>query len=721
MKNKLQNKKHLYIELSVVMILLIIAMLFAYTTFVQKVATEQCFSILDDSRKQIGQMIANEMQSEQEHLEAASYLLEDLLADEQGNEDLILQILNAFSANRDYTHWEICMPDGQVIQNDGTVLTLFPEYSFEERIQEGFVVSERRTAIKDKQTQIIMLSKCIFNGDECIGILSSVIELDDFKDVFFTNVYNRQAEMLLFQRGTGDILIDSWHDTLGNINEVGRKDIVKATGGFDWTEVTAQYNEGKDGHAAFVSEVKGENVYMSYADIPYSDWELILFVPDSVCMETANVNRTATYIVVIGVLIIFLLFIACMAFLEKKRREQNEQRAAELQKALEQANRANAAKSEFLSRMSHDIRTPLNGIIGFLDMSEEKHANEAELKEKRKKVRVAANHLLSLINDVLNMSKLEDEQVELSHEAFDIRKLADEILAITEMRAAESDILIDHEDCSVNIEYPYIYGSPLHVRQIFVNILGNAIKYNKPGGKISTRIETVASDEKTVTYQCIVTDTGIGMSPEFLQHIFEPFAQEKADARSVYHGTGLGMAIVKALVDKMGGTIEVESTVGVGSEFRVTIPFEIASEEEIIVEQQSEEDTSIEGVRVLLAEDNELNQEIITALLENQGVLVDLVSNGEQAVEAFSTHPEGTYDMILMDIMMPVMDGLEATRRIRALERADAKTIPIIALTANAFNEDEQKSRQAGMSAHLTKPIDFEKMVHTIAHFYGKH
>ena len=460
---------------------------------------------------------------------------------------------------------------------------------------------------------------------------------------------------------------------------------------------------------------------MSYAAIPYSDWELILFVPDSVCMATANINQHGTYLVVFGVLVIFLMFILCMSFFERKRREQNKQKNAELQKALEEAKHANAAKSEFLSRMSHDIRTPLNGIIGFLDMSEEKHMDEAELKEKRKKVRVAANHLLSLINDVLNMSKLEDEQVELAHEAFDIRKLADEILAITEMRAAEADILIDHEDCSVNIEYPYIYGSPLHVRQIFVNILGNAIKYNKPGGTIATRIETVSSDEKTVTYQCIVTDTGIGMSPEFLKHIFEPFAQEKADARSVYHGTGLGMAIVKALVDKMDGTIEVESAPGVGSEFRVTIPFEIAPKEEAMVEQQIDEDISIEGVRILLAEDNELNQEIITALLENQGVQVEVVSNGAQAVEAFDTHPAGTYDMILMDIMMPVMDGLEATRHIRALERADAKLIPIIALTANAFNEDAQKSKQAGLSAHLTKPIDLKKMVSTIARFYAKH
>ena len=210
------------------------------------------------------------------------------------------------------------------------------------------------------------------------------------------------------------------------------------------------------------------------------------------------------------------------------------------------------------------------------------------------------------------------------------------------------------------------------------------------------------------------------MSESFLQHIFEPFTQEGQSARTKYGGTGLGMAIVKALVDKMGGTIEVESTRGVGSEFRVTIPFEIAPKEEVMVEQQSDEDVSIEGVRILLAEDNELNQEIITALLENQGAHVELASNGTQTLEAFEIHPAGTYDVILMDIMMPVMDGLEATRHIRALERSDAKTIPIIALTANAFNEDVQKSKQAGMNAHLTKPIDLEKMVSTFAHFYAK-
>ncbi len=710
MKKTKANQKSVYIYMTILLIVVTSFVLFRYAAYVQKTTTEQCFSILDDSREQIGQMITNEMQTEQEHLESASYLLADLLTDYEKNEELIVQIMAASSINRSYSHWEICFPSGHVIRTDGTTLELEPEYSFEERVQEGFTVSERRTAIKDGETPIIMLSKCIFQDGECVAILSSVIEMEPFAEIFLANAYDQQLEVFLFERGTGDILIDTFHEELGNVYEIEEREAVK---GFDWDEIVRQYRAGESGHGAFQNE-DGEVIYITYANIPYSDWELMLGSPDSECMQTANANSEATVKVLLIILLNFTIFFGVLVRGEKCRRQAKAKREQELKEALEKANRANAAKSEFLSRMSHDIRTPLNGIIGLLDISEANQDNTQLLCENRKKAKIAANHLLSLVNDVLNMSKLEDNKVELAHEAFDIRKLAEEILTITEMRAAEAGISLKHDDCTVNIEYPYIYGSPLHVRQIFVNILSNAIKYNKPGGSITAKIENGTREKNEITYICTISDTGVGMSQEFLEHLFDPFAQEKIDARSVYHGTGLGMAIVKSLVDKMGGTISVESKQNVGTTFVVTIPFEIATKEAVLPQNSENADISIEGVRILIAEDNELNREIATELLREQGAIVTAVANGEEVVCMFRDNPPHTFEMILMDVMMPVMNGLEATEKIRSLEREDARTIPIIALTANAFTEDVEKCNQAGMNAHLAKPIDLEVMLRTI-------
>ncbi len=326
---------------------------------------------------------------------------------------------------------------------------------------------------------------------------------------------------------------------------------------------------------------------------------------------------------------------------------------------------------------------------------------------------------MSLINDVLELNKLDDKNVTLAHEAFSLAEMAQEILTIGEMRAVESGVRLIHEDCSPNIAVPYVYGSPLHVRQIFLNIIGNAIKYNKPGGSVTCRIETFAQTDKTVTYRCTISDTGIGMSEDFLKHIFEPFAQERLDSRSFYQGTGLGMSIVKSLVDKMNGTIEIKSEKGVGSTFTVTIPFEIADSADIADALEYNDDADISGVKILLAEDNDLNREIAHTLLEEKGAVITDAADGKRAVELFENNPPDTFDMILMDVMMPNIDGLKATRMIREFPRSDAAEIPIIAMTANAFSEDIMRTKQAGMNAHLSKPLDIKKVISVIAKFRG--
>ena len=370
--------------------------------------------------------------------------------------------------------------------------------------------------------------------------------------------------------------------------------------------------------------------------------------------------------------------------------------------------------------MSHDIRTPLNGIIGLIRI-DEAHADDSELiMENHAKMEVAANHLLSLINDVLQMSKLEDGSVELAHEPICLGDMTKEIVAIVVDRAKEAGIAWNYDKEKINIPYPYVYGSPLHLRQIFLNIYGNCIKYNRPDGKITTTVDAWKQQDGMCIYQWTITDTGIGLSQEFLKHVFEPFAQERAGARSKYQGTGLGMAIVKKLLDKMNGTISVTSEEGAGSSFVITIPFEIASQEDMAIPPVSQ-DNDIQGIRLLVAEDNELNAEIAKTILEEEGAEITIVGDGLQAVEQFKNSPADTYDAILMDVMMPVMDGITATKEIRAINRSDAKRIPIIAMTANAFKEDAQKCFEAGMNAHLAKPLNVKMLKQTIEELTGKY
>ena len=375
---------------------------------------------------------------------------------------------------------------------------------------------------------------------------------------------------------------------------------------------------------------------------------------------------------------------------------------------------ATRAKSEFLSRMSHDIRTPLNGIIGLLKINEEHFEDKNLLLDNQQKMDAAARHLLSLVDDVLEMGKLEDGVEEIAHVPMDLGNLAQEIVGMLREDAAESGIYTRFEGPS-SPAYPYVMGSPVHLRQIFRNIYSNCIKFTKTGGTITTRYEDLGRQGNTATFRWTISDTGIGMSEDFVRHIFEPFSQEHSGARTEYQGTGLGMSIVKNLVRQMGGTIEVTSRQNVGTTFVLTIPFEIAEKN-----QPVQKSASIRGLNLLLAEDNELNAEIAQILITDQGARLTVVSDGAQAVEAIRQNPAGTYDAILMDIMMPVMDGLKATRAIRALERPDAKTIPIIALTANAFADDAEQCKAAGMNAHLTKPVEIDKLVATVARFCGQ-
>lgn len=391
-----------------------------------------------------------------------------------------------------------------------------------------------------------------------------------------------------------------------------------------------------------------------------------------------------------------------------------------LMEALVEAKRANSAKTEFLSHMSHDIRTPINGILGMLSISEKNPKDMERQRDCRQKIRTAAEHLLSLINDVLDISKMESGAFAFTEEVFSVSEVLEGCMQIMRSQAEEMDVAME---CALgNLTHSRLLGSPLHLRQILINIMGNAVKYNRPGGRIYVYMEETSFDENTAFFRFEVKDTGIGMRKEFLKHLFEPFTQEVNDARTIYRGSGLGMAITKNLVEQLGGTISVESQWNVGSVFTVNLPIKIAKKTEDQQKKPKKKDVleQISGMRVLLVEDNELNREIAEYMLRDAGVTVVNAGDGQSAVELFNASRVGEYDCILMDVMMPVMDGLEAARRIRALDRADAQTVPVFAMTANAFAEDVQTVKEAGMNEHLAKPLNLDRMFEIMARYRGK-
>ena len=389
----------------------------------------------------------------------------------------------------------------------------------------------------------------------------------------------------------------------------------------------------------------------------------------------------------------------------------------ELVKAVESANQANTAKTDFLNRMSHDIRTPLNGILGMLDIAQKNETNPKALLECHEKMRTAAFHLKALVNDVLDMQRMETDRFFLEQIPFDIREILDNCWSMLEAQASRLDITLKKIKPG-SLKYPYLIGSPLHIRQIFMNLLSNAIKYNKPGGSISVHAKIIRQVHQNVIYKFIISDTGIGISPEFQKHIFEPFAQEDTGARTIYKGTGLGMAIVHRLVQEMGGTIQLKSEKNVGSTFTLILPFTIDEHQpSASAETATDTPADLTDLHILVVEDNELNLEIAVFSLEAAGLNVSTAINGLEAVRLFEKSKPYEYDIILMDIMMPVMNGLDAAKAIRELSRPDAPTVPIIALSANAFAEDIQKSKNAGINEHLAKPLEMDKVLKVIASY----
>ena len=444
------------------------------------------------------------------------------------------------------------------------------------------------------------------------------------------------------------------------------------------------------------------------------DYYIYAYLPDTEVFHNLPLS-------VAGVIFLYCLLFSTFWFWtyrtnlmhQKVEQEKDEKYKAELLIAAKRAEAANEAKTEFLQRMSHDIRTPINGICGFVNMADHYADDIKKQTEYRIKVKEASNLLLELVNDVLDMSKLESGEIVLEEIPFNLGSISREVFVVIEQMAAEQNIQIEWE--KKEITHQDFIGSPGYVKRVMMNILSNAVKYNRENGHIYISCMEIPSEQpEMTTIEFVCCDTGIGMTDEFQKCVFEPFAQEHTGSRTKFAGTGLGMSIAKNLVEKMGGSISFESEEGAGTTFVIRVPFKIDPDADKCEEQRDVSEKSIKGLHILLAEDNELNMEIAEFVLQNGGADVTKARNGQEAVELFRKSASGEFDAILMDIMMPVMNGYEATKMIRSLDREDAKKIPIIAMTANAFTEDRIRAKEAGMNEHVAKPVDVELLMKVI-------
>ena len=512
------------------------------------------------------------------------------------------------------------------------------------------------------------------------------------------NGYSTQKDGTIIVADNGTIVASNDESLLGQ-DTAGNQVVQAMKEHTDSQHIFHLKNEGTGGYGIMLKQ---------------RDYYIYTYLPDTEVFRNLPLSVTAVvflYLLIFGIFC-FWGYRADLAH-RKQEQEKDEKYKAELLRAAKKAEAANEAKTEFLQRMSHDIRTPINGICGMINVADHYADNMEKQTECRAKIKKTSHLLLELINEVLDMSKLESDEVVLEDIPFNLNSIFEEILGVIEHMAAEQNIRIIWEEKEVT--HWNLIGSPVHVKRILMNILSNAVKYNKENGYVYISCREIPSKQTAMpTLEFVCRDTGIGMTEAFQKHIFEPFAQEHAGSRTKFAGTGLGMPITKKLVEKMGGTISFESKEGTGTTFVIRIPFRIDTDMKDRTEAEEKTETSIQGLHVLLTEDNELNMEIAEFVLQNEGAVVTKAWNGQKAVDIFRKSRPGEFDAILMDIMMPVMNGYEAAKMIRSLDREDAKVIPIIAMTANAFTEDKMRAKEAGMDEHIAKPVDGKLLVKVI-------
>ncbi len=551
------------------------------------------------------------------------------------------------------------------------------------------------------------------------------MEMDYYKKIFHNDAYGDHNSIYIRDENGKFLYVETdEYDFIKSFDYETIAPMVEKINGDSFEQITKNFNDNISSVTSIELKGNKENLFVTSQPMAHNGWDMIMVIPEQyVSAETIDfagaVMDTATFFVLIMIAsIVIIALIVSKSKRHKQLYSQEKMYAEKLRVAVEEAREANHAKTVFLSHMSHDIRTPINGIIGMLSKAQRNLNNEEVLKDCHKKIKMAAEHLLGLINDILDITKLEAGLNEDKEEPFPMSCMLDTCCSIVKGQLIDKQEVELKTDFS-SIKHDSVIGSKLHIRQIFLNILSNAVKYTDVG-YIFFKAEELSSTEDTATYKFTIADTGIGMHESFLQHIFDPFTQdERADAKTRI-GTGLGMAIVKSNVEKLGGTISVQSDLGCGSTFTVIFTLKLSDKETVCeaMQQFVPSDIDLTGMKVLLVEDNDINIEVAVMVLEDVGIVTTVAKNGKEAVEKFLSSNDGDFDAILMDIMMPVMNGYEATTQIRASNHPQAKSIPIIAQTANAFKEDIKRVKEVGMNDHVAKPIDENNLLETLKKYY---
>jgi signal transduction histidine kinase/CheY-like chemotaxis protein len=609
-----------------------------------------------------------------------------------------------------FSRIDIIYPNNKILYQNGELKTQPSNIVFKEVVEHGEHMSLRTTdALSGKQ--IIYYAVPIVKDNKTAAMMLGVIFCDNMPKIFPTEAYEGKAFCTLVDYRDGSFISDAWHKELGNIFAMRSR---TALPGYENVNLLADVRQGKTGISRFISKVNGKNSFMYYMPTKNFNWELLMVVQEEIAYKSVFELKNTLFMLggFIGLLIL-LYFLWTMYTVNQLEKSELDTRNAD---------EANKAKTEFFSRMSHDMRTPMNGILGLVELSDDE-TDITVLKNNIGRIKQSSEYLLGLINDTLDFQKIESGKMALEPQIVATRDLVNNVFKMIQLECKKKNITLKMKvenadlDCLVNVD-------PMRMKQIFFNILSNSVKFTKPGGIIEICFKCVGHTGNIAHDVITITDTGIGMSKDFLEHdLFQPFSQEHSEITTNYAGTGLGLSIAKKLVELMHGDIAIESELGEGTKVIVTIDFEraegpgIQKKIEQSEMQEAEAKAILAGKKILLAEDQPLNAEIAKRLLEKNGCIVEWVKDGQECCQRFAAAEEGEFALILMDIRMPNMDGLEATRRIRNFSGGDAATIPIIAMTANAYVTDVQNCLDAGMNAHIAKPINPHLMFTTIARF----
>ncbi len=699
---KLKNFLLRMLPVLIIVVVTIIMSAGVYSRIV-KMEEEVCWDRLENATSSTADKIKTRMKDNQSFLQtlAEAYVLTHNIDDLEA----VGAYLDSVVSMTIFERIDVILPDESLITQGGETAERGGESSYEELLAKGAHITQRRTSSFTGK-EVICCVAPITDGEKVHGLLVGTISCDTLNETFEVFTYGEEAQLYLIDCTDGNYLMDNWHETLGNIYELGPRKSADSDEMLDFVPTIINRERGR---FAFISRTNGEISYQYCAPVDGYNWEVCVVVQEDVAFTNANELKDVLFAVGLGEFLLILLYVVWNAWLNMTA-VKNERKIQH----LEYETAKNDARSKFISNMSHDIKTPLNGIVGMVEIIKNHRKEDRVVDDCLQKIEISARYLSTLTSDMLDVNEMENNKLVLQREPVDLQALLEEVDSMMERQAGEAGV--SYTSDYSGLQNPYILGSGVHIKRILVNLIGNAVKYSKHAGKqvwVSVVEEEMQIAKDRKMYRFIIKDNGIGMSEEFQKNMYKAFEQETIDARSEYQGYGLGLTIVNYLIKKMKGTIELESAKGVGSTFTVSIPLPLDTRREKR-EQSLEVKTDLSGMKILLVEDNEFNMEIANILLSDAGAGVDMAIDGKLATELFAASEPNTYDIILMDIMMPVMDGCEAAKAIRAMERPDAASIPIIAMTASTFSEDVKRCKDAGMNVHVPKPLDVKQLMTTI-------